>query len=355
MKLITYMFLLVLSTVILGTADNVLPAPSPGPPRMAILEGYPQRIVDRIKTLRASLTSGPPIKMDRLFYLIQMSRRWIPGQTVTVAFRGGNLNLYQKIAAATTEWTSNANIKLDFGNVQSGEFRQWSLNDAVYSADIRISFDQNGYYSYIGTESIDSALVKCNEESMNFQGFDKSLPADWQGVVRHEFGHALGFEHEHQHPGAGCDFHWDDDGGYVVTTDQYGSFIPDAGGRRPGIYRMLEGPPNNWTKDMIDANLREFPPSATFAIGSFDKASIMEYYFPAYMFVAQEKSPCFLDHENSDLSTQDIVGLKHAYPYSQNAISQITSQRIDAIHSLSEIKTAIPAYKESSERIEELK
>jgi hypothetical protein len=70
---------------------------------------------------------------------------------------------------------------------------------------------------------------------MNFEGFDKGTPSDWEGTVRHEFGHALGLEHEHQHPEGGCDaeWRWNDDAGYIPTRDKDGGFTRDKQGRYP--------------------------------------------------------------------------------------------------------------------------
>jgi hypothetical protein len=39
-------------------------------------------------------------------------------------------------------------------------------------------------------------------------------------------------------------FRWFDDPGYVPTQDPSGNYIPDPDGRRPGIYTVLNGPPN---------------------------------------------------------------------------------------------------------------
>src|SRR5690349_10941147 len=105
---------------------------------------------------------------------------------------------------------------------------------------------------------------------MNFEGFDVQLPQDWRGVVLHEFGHALGLEHEHQHPVQPCDFRWEDDPGYTPTTDRFGQFTPDEAGRKPGIYTLLGGPPNRWSREMVDFNLRKLPDSSAFRTSAFD-------------------------------------------------------------------------------------
>ena len=126
---------------------------------------------------------------------------------------------------------------------------------------------------------------------MNLQGFDVSLPVDFEGITRHEFGHTLGLDHEHQSPLVTRDFRWDDGAGCVRTIDQFGQFVADAQGRHPGIYTFMEGPPNSWSKEMIDFNLRQLTtindtPVSAYSVDTFDKLSIMKYYYDDWMFVA---------------------------------------------------------------------
>lgn len=128
---------------------------------------------------------------------------------------------------------------------------------------------------------------------MNFDSFDDSLPAYWEGTVHHEFGHALGFEHEHQSPVTRCDFRFYDDKGYVKTKDSFGWYTKDKTDRYPGLYTYLGGKANYWSKSKVDFNLRKIPTTSAFLIGPFDKLSIMKYYYDAFMFKLGDKSPCF--------------------------------------------------------------
>jgi hypothetical protein len=255
-------------------------------------------------------------------YVISKLHLWLPGQTVRVAFKGGSDSLRSDIAAAATDWQNYANVTLQFTDPGSGKYYEWSPSDTSYTADIRVSFDKDGYYSLIGAES--NTVAPAGEESLNLSGFDTSRPSDWRATTLHEFGHAIGFEHEHQHPTEGCDadFRWDDDPGYVLTTDQNGCwYIADSQGRRPGIYTVLGGCPNNWDKAKVDFNLRQMPASSAFLLGKFDANSIMKYFFESWMFVNGEASQCF-SLPNVTLSDQDKVGAATAYPRAPASVTQ---------------------------------
>jgi hypothetical protein len=291
---------------------------------------------------------GASLKLDtmRPFYVIvQQSRRWNPGQVLTIAFNGGSDPLYAQIENAATAWTQAgvANLTFSFKD-SSGNYRHWSTSDSGFVADIRIAFasgSSGGYWSVIGTDSRDTTLDggKPGQASMNFDNFDQRLPSDWAATVLHEFGHALGFEHEHQSPEGGCDFRFNDDPGYVKTTDSDGWYTNDSKGRRPGLYTYLGGKANYWSKATVDANLKSLSAASTqkFLIGPFDKDSIMKYYFDPAMFTSGTKSSCYTGSENTALSPQDITGVHEAYSSDAAAAQAMISDNINTVKALSKV------------------
>src|SRR5262245_1308160 len=282
------------------------------------MESMPTRFVERKQQKQARLTSelrehASAGQVQRYAVILQASK-WRPGSTVTVAFKGGTPRLHELIARLASEWSNYGNIKLDFGRDEQGNYRRWSTDDLDYSADIRISFDAEGYWSAVGAESVDPDIHQPFDATMNFEGFDKRLPIGWAGTIRHEFGHAIGLVHEHQHPAFDCDWRWDDDAGYQPTTDEYGEFIADAQGHHPGIYTQFGGPPNKWPKQRVDSNIRKLSDESAYGFGNFDRLSVMKYYFDEWLYIKGKDSACYTSIENNVLSEEDKRRIVRFYP-----------------------------------------
>jgi hypothetical protein len=63
---------------------------------------------------------------------------------------------------------------------------------------VRISRAPGGYWSYLGTDILS---IPKNQPTMNLEGFVLSTSdSEFERVVCHEFGHTLGFPHEHTRP-----------------------------------------------------------------------------------------------------------------------------------------------------------
>ncbi|WP_207866782.1 hypothetical protein [Pseudomonas fluorescens] len=106
---------------------------------------------------------------------------WAPGRSLRIAFLSGDQAFKDAVKAAANNWLPHINLTFDFVEGESG--------------DIRISSEPGIYWSMIGT----NALLIEEGPTMRLSP-DLRAPAFFAANVMHEFGHALGAEHEHLHP-----------------------------------------------------------------------------------------------------------------------------------------------------------
>jgi hypothetical protein len=251
-------------------------------------DGMPAEQFKRVQQLRNSL--GADDAASRGVYF--KGTEWPPSyEKIKVCFFGGNKALRAKIAAIASEWMeANNAIKLDFGKSKN---RSCKTNGSGPEMQNRIGFSDPGYWSYVGVESV--VYRAQTESSMNFEGF-ADVPADQLndyaiGTIRHEFGHALGLQHEHQNPKSTCntDFDWDK------------------------IYTLLGEGDNGWPKEQVDFNMRPLSGEGLVAT-AFNKMSVMLYAFPAQFYVNGEQSDCYIPQDNNDISQGDRDVLAGIYP-----------------------------------------
>lgn len=320
-------------------------------PTAALLDALPDEVVaalqvrDRWRQQVADSGAG-------LEFVVSDLLSWRAGSTVRVAFLDGDPALHEKVADATRQITDACNLDLDFGRDESGGFRRWHTTDTTHVAEIRVSFDQKGYFSLLGTDSADSSIGRPGDlvgggpgqRSLNLGGFTGALPQDWEGTVRHEFLHALAFSHEHQNLRGPCegDFRWEDDPGYIPTQNPNGVFVRDPAGRRPGIYTYLAGPPNGWPRAKVDHNLRTADDPRE-VVGPFDPESVMLYSF-ADFFYNTTPSPCAPTGNGVDLSEGDKRGLRLLYPETGPATDEVATRAQNALDAIGGQESGLPGF-----------
>lgn len=194
-------------------------------------------------------------------------KMWMPGRTLKVRFMDGVPSVQAKVEAFAKTWEKYANIKLEFGNDPN--------------AEIRISFLQEGSWSYIGTDCLSIAKT---QPTMNFGWLKPNTQDDeYSRVVIHEFGHALGCIHEHQHPKNGIQWN------------------------KEAVYRYFAQ--QGWSKAQVDSNMFAKYDATQTQFSKFDKKSIMMYPIPP-----EWTTNGFTTGWNKVLSATDKRFIKKEYP-----------------------------------------
>jgi hypothetical protein len=225
--------------------------------------------------------------------VVDMRKLWPAGASIKISFLGGTPEARKKVAKYASEWMEHADLVLDFGQRrEADDCRIFQPGDGSH---VRISFSRPGYYSVVGTDAL---TVRPPLDTMNFQHFDIVPPpeARFRGVVLHEFGHMIGLSHEHQSPEAGCDWDW------------------------RVIYDELSGPPNNWSRETIDRNMKPYSyfTNPDLRATPHDRASVMHYAFPARYYRSGTRSACYIG-ENDKLSETDERAARALYPRARRA------------------------------------
>ncbi len=264
-----------------------------GQTEVPVLESYPEHIIYEREGFGArSGVSG----------VAAADRKWENGRTLRVCFFSSGIAVRQLIATVAQEWSAAANLKFDFGLAPN--YRNCLDPDGF--SNIRIAFSSPGYWSYVGKES--DFLGGPYVPSMNLFRFNIFYPDSrfssstvvgqaaevHKGIIRHEFGHAIGLLHEHQNPQLAC---WDH-----VRFDGPGN-----------AYEYLSGDPNYWPREVVDLNLRPITDRNPTTIGNVDRDSVMFYSLPPAIFKEGDGSPCYVK-VNNFISASDKVSAATLYP-----------------------------------------
>ncbi|HXU44800.1 MAG TPA: M12 family metallopeptidase [Thermoanaerobaculia bacterium] len=165
----------------------------------------------------------------------QIAKLWPNGTTLKIRFLGGTAAQQAIVKQFAPQWALVANLKLVFDNAPD--------------AQIRIAFNaDDGAWSYIGTDALG---IPRDQPTMNLGWQD-------EGVVLHEFGHAIGMIHEHQNP--------------IANPIQW---------NKPVVNAALSGSPNFWDQATIQHNMYDKYELSQINGSNFDQKSVMLYSFPA--------------------------------------------------------------------------
>ena len=136
---------------------------------------------------------------------VERLKLWDTGRRLRIRFLDGVTSVQERVAAIAKEWEAVANLRLDV--VADG------------TSEIRVSFAEKGFsWSTVGTDAL---TVPRTEPTMNFGWLEpETSTREYQRVVRHEFGHALGMIHEHQNPAALGKIPWDRPRVYAYYAQQ---------------------------------------------------------------------------------------------------------------------------------------
>lgn len=241
-----------------------------------------QRIED-VKELRRLMNARARPGDRVLEAVVRKALRW-EKSVLSVCFQDGIGSSREMIAAVAAEWTVGTSIRFDFGTLK--ETRTCSIS---MPSDIRVSLAGDANWSYVGRHAMG---VSADKPTLHLSGINHGNPlsAYERFLVLHEFGHALGFEHEHQSPEGGCskEFNW--------------AALPKAVG---------------FTEEQVRQNMARFDESdrkSGLVASAFDARSVMLYALPAVAFVDPSTARCYVADVNSMLSPLDKAGARYLYP-----------------------------------------
>jgi hypothetical protein len=241
-----------------------------------------QKFAD-IAQLKQLLAQRAKAGENQLEAVVRTALRW-DGNSISVCFMDGSSAAYDQIAAAASDWSQGTAVRFDFGS--AGARRRCN---AQAPSDIRVSFGPGGYWGYVGTSG---RQIPADRATLNLERLDHPGPlSDYErSVVLHEFGHALGFEHEHQSPKSGCqeEFNWD----YLYAS-------------------------MGWPPEKVRFNMARFDQSNSLnglQSTAFDRDSVMLYSLESRAFKNPDTATCLVRQANLHLSVTDLSAASYLYP-----------------------------------------
>lgn len=200
-----------------------------------------------------------------------VKKLWKPGQNLRV-YCGCSQSFGREIVRIANTWAEYANITFSLYEQRRCE--------------IRVGFNRaDGSWSMVGTDALE---VREKEDTMNLGWLYEGMvdTEELRRVVLHEFGHALGLEHEHSSPMLGVDWN------------------------RPLVYDYYRRT-NGWSQSDVDFNIFRRLEVAEVLATPFDDRSIMLYSFPPEFTTNGVGFPW----SNTELSEGDKQLISKLYPF----------------------------------------
>lgn len=262
---------------------------------------------DRLeKADRFIIPSTPPRGIQPFASIVQTCAVWganplWTARPLKLCFADKNAKWKEEFVRTARLW-----IEHDTGLIDFGTAPDYNTCGGQNKEQIRVGFremwegQKAGNWGCVGSYSRNER-VKCGQSeislNINPETFDNDAQSKkFQYAVLHEMGHALGFEHEHQHPGVKC---WDNEIVHEEAMHAYGQSKP--------VLATLFG--------ILTDN-------AKVAVFDYDQASVMKYYFFPQVFKGTEpkvpwappSSPKCFAPMPAELSIDDKALVKKYYP-----------------------------------------
>jgi hypothetical protein len=206
------------------------------------------------------------------------TKYWSPGRTLKILIYKYNEHSFEAVKNGASKWLPYVNLTFDFIEIDEQDI--YKSDD--FQGDIRVDFQPlfgNSGSSQLGTDSLTGGP---HDPSMTL-GTDFSSPY-YEFTVIHEFGHALGLNHEHQHPDAGIP--WD-------REKTYAHMAATA----------------NFSRTDVDTNVFPRERSADRTYTPYDRFSVMHYHVLNELTVGDWHQPA-----NLHISEGDISAMRTIYP-----------------------------------------